>query len=337
MAKVDKDFLQDLFNVPQKGSSVIDDEDDNLSSSESSISFDEKAKDIANDISKLPPTTALNIKAPEEAHKIEDAIKKIAISSGDELLMPIKDVEKVEAKTIPNVTPVVTKIEENVSHVTVSKPQLTGLSGKWLLKSPSEKYDNFYEEKRSLLTNDLLKDGEIPFDDYYRELSNANVDVNVSTYDAEEVGRRITEVMQHRDRIKHIQLYVNSQYFVWKQFMELLPGLIARIEYERGKQEGIVYEHLKDMYSYFGSLDGLHKSCEMVSKHLDAAYASLSRQVAIAQPQNEYDRFVGGPKPMNQQLRSFDSLSSSSGAAGRSKEVGKPTEPKSNSIWERME
>ena len=160
------------------------------------------------------------------------------------------------------------------------------------------------------MSSDLLKGGEIPFDEFYEELHQSSVDVNVPTFDTEEVGKRITEVQKHRDRVKFMQLRVNAQYFVWKEFMDLLPGILARIEYERGKQEGLVYEHLRDFKNYFGNLEGLHKSCESVCKHLDGAYASLSRQIAIAQPLQEVERYSpsSGSKPITQQQKRYDSL-----------------------------
>lgn len=215
-------------------------------------------------------------------------------------------------------------------------PAIEGKSGghRWKLNSPSPKYGKLYEEKRHLLSKELLKDGEIPYTSYYEELKNANVDTNVPTYDTEEVGRRMTEVQLWRDRIKAVQLHVNSQYWVWKNIMELLPGVLARIEYERGKMEGLIYEHLNDFFSYFGHLEGLHKSCDYVTKHLDGAYNSLSRQVAIAQPLQEVERFTpNSPKPMTPQLQRFDGLMQANKgvatAPSRSKEAAKPAEPQS--------
>jgi hypothetical protein len=253
-----------------------------------------------------------NVETPKEKPSVQTAIKKIAEKkSFDDLFddLPKEDAPeivipkiesktktaevKVEAKPVEVAKPVVCELPEPakvevkpdieppakaaVLSGIISTPSTTRLTDGghlWKLTSPSEKFSYFYEEKQSTLSNYLLRDGEIPFDRYYKELGEANVDTDVPTYDAEEVGRRITDVMKWRDRIKHIQLHTNSQYFVWKIYMDLLPGVLARIEYERGKQEGIIYEHMNDMSGYFGSLEGLHKSCEMVSKHLDATISA---------------------------------------------------------------
>jgi hypothetical protein len=411
MPEIKKDLLDDLFNIPRNGSNIVDDDESDVSlgTSDSRVPFSEKAKQIADKISKVASTPVVAQKETQQvAEKInvETAIKKVAADKSgfdsifDDVIAPeAPKIEKpieappvaslhlrsaqsptaleksVVAKPEPKVVAApevslqakleVVKMPPNIEAEKVVKtvsiePEKTINTSKedepkvlktetlflnghsWKLTSPADKYDSFYAEKKSLLTVYLLKDGEIPFEKYYTELGDANVDVNVPTYDTEEVGRRITEVMQWRDRIKHIQLHTNAQYFVWKQYMDILPGVMARIEYERGKQEGILYEHMSDMYGYYGSLDGLHKSCEMVSKHLDAAYASLSRQVAIAQPMQEVERFNNTQRtvPMNDRLQKFDGVSkqttSSGGAGGRQKEAAKAAEPKSTSVWERL-
>jgi hypothetical protein len=59
---------------------------------------------------------------------------------------------------------------------------------RWKLKSPAPKYEKLYEEKRDLLSNHLLKGGELPFGQFYQELNNASVDTNVPTWNTEEIG-----------------------------------------------------------------------------------------------------------------------------------------------------
>ena len=205
---------------------------------------------------------------------------------------------------------------------------------RWKLNPPSPKYKILYAEKVHLLSKELLKDGEIPYSEYYEELKQANVDTNVPTFDTEEVGRRMSEVQRWRDRVKNIQLHVNSQFWVWKQIMELLPGVLARIEYERGKQDGVAYEHLNDFVSYHGHLQGLQRSCEIVSDHLNAAYNSLSRQVSIAQPLQEVERFTtaNSQKPLTEALKRYDGLATNANKAGtkmsaKQKDSGSPDEP----------
>jgi hypothetical protein len=134
--------------------------------------------------------------------------------------------------------------------------------------------------------------------------------------------------------VKFIQLQVNGQYFVWKQMIEILPGVLARIEYERGKNDGLVYEHLNDFIAYFGHLEGLHDSCSIVTKNLDGAYNSLSRQVAIQQPLQEIERFNNsGTRPLNAQVQKWDSAKNANNGGASAlaprKEPPKGGEPQS--------
>lgn len=206
----------------------------------------------------------------------------------------------------------------------------------WKLTSPAPKYEKLYEEKRELLSKHLLKGGEIPFQKFYEELNNVSVDTNVPTWDTEEIGRRIGEVQKWRDRVKFIQLRVNSQYFVWSQILKILPGVLKLVEYERGKNEGIVYEHLNDFTIYFGHLEGLYESCAIVSKNLDGAYNSLSRQVAIQQPLQEFERSSHSPRPLSPQAQRWDGLkhanNAGASAPAQPKEAGKTAKPQ-DTTW----
>lgn len=365
MANITPQSVDDIFNIPRNGSNISEEEDDLFDNQTPSQSFAEKTKEISETISKTVSDKTKKVEEKKEipltkSNKItvETALPKIVDNPlfGDIYENAEETVSKVEVvKT--NVQPVlsqVKKVKTEAEAVTVSKSDAiseepdkkaqlqsvsladsTNTTTKWKLVSPSEKYSRFYAEKSRILSMELLKSGEIPFDQYYDELAQANVDTNCPTFDSEEVSKRIAEVQKWRDRVKFIQLHTNSQLFVWKQFVPLITGDLARIEYERGKQEGIVSEHLSDMYLYLGHLEGLYKSCEGVVKHLDGAYASLSRQVTITQPYNEVERYNtngNAPKSMTPQLQRFDSLSTqanktSAVAVSRSKEAGKPAEP----------
>lgn len=250
-----------------------------------------------------------------------------------------KKVVEVEAKSAPKV--------DTLAEVKVQKPQptpslITKVSTRWKLISPELKFNKFYEEKASVLSNYLLKGDEIPFDKYFEELGEASVDIDVPIWDSEEVGRRITLVQKWRDRIKAIQLHVNKQYFVWSRFIDLLSGVLARVDYEKPaeRQKGVTYEHLSDFEGYFGALEGLHNSCQAVNKHLDAAYNSLSRQAAIVQPLNESERWTPtAPRPMSAKQTKYDAVqtnaNSRSDVAAQPKEAGKkPAEPSSG--WDIM-
>ena len=69
--------------------------------------------------------------------------------------------------------------------------------------------------------------------------------------------------------------------------VELMHGVLARTQYERGKQEGIQYEHMRDMEMYFAKLKSLHRISDNIQKNLDSAIDVLSRQVTIVQDKSK--------------------------------------------------
>lgn len=359
MSKPTNDKLQNIFNVPRKGQNIKDDEDMDLSESSDSVPFQQKAEKLNSELSLLSPLKEVKQSLKIGSEPIVEAI---------ELGLPVTAVAQPPAPSEPTVEPEVEAdpepaIEESVmddeivpepepvvedpkprkqtakekkeallkEQAAALPPPIFTKSNKnefWQTTSPADKFDHFYSEKRFFLDNYLLKNGEIDFKTFYSELENASVDTNVPTFDVEELGRRITKVMQYRDRIKYIQLKINSQYFLWKESIDLFQGLLKKVDFDRGKQEGNVFEHMKDMVLYFAELEGLFQSCQIVSKHFDAAYASLSRQIAIIQPQQEYDRVTGNTpqhgyvpkgdyennseksvKPMSENQKKYDSVS----------------------------
>lgn len=342
MLTMSKEEINELFNIVKDGSNIRDDDDTTVDTGFES--FDSKLTSIHEELVKIPPNEK-NMSREDllkeifgnSEEKVEKPIEKevpkldkldvkivqkeIVDKVFEEQVEPEKNIEKAKEMLQINEEKVDNTVKEEVSLVSNEKRPVE--ESKWLLESPSPKFNKLYEEKKYILTQELLKGGEIIFEKYYKELEDANVDINVNTYDVEEIGNRIVAVQSWRERIKQIQLKTNSQFFVWKEFMDLLPSVLARVEYERGKQEGIFFEHFKDMVSYWGHLQGLMKSCEIVSKHLDGAYASLSRQIVIAQPINESDRFIPSEsKKPNPQLSRYDSLSQSK------KEIANAIKPK---------
>jgi hypothetical protein len=194
----------------------------------------------------------------------------------------------------------------------------------WLLTSPAPKYDRLYREKKIALTpgvNSILKGGQLDFDKLFDELAELSVDVTVKTYNPQDIHDKMQLVQKLRTRLEHIRLQVSRQYHHWERYIELFHGVLCRTEYERGKQEGLNYDHLRDMEHYFCSLKALHKASEGVMRTLDGAFECLSRQVTVVLPMKEIERYgnsngnaaattPSAPKPMTPGLRKMDSLSS---------------------------
>ena len=290
--------------------------------------FDEDSKEEV----KPSPMTPKEVEAEIKAE--QDALGSLA---AEEAKFEIEAAEKRTTEVSQQDVSVVQDTKAQSPSAPMSETLVNGSSGHlWKLKSPAPKYEKLYEEKRDLLSNHLLKGGEIPFQKFYEELHNVSVDTNVPTWDTEEIGKRIGEVQKWRDRVKFIQLRVNSQYFVWSEIIKILPGVLKLVEYERGKNEGIVYEHLSDFTLYFGHLEGLQDSCAIVSKNLDGAYNSLSRQVAIQQPLQEFERSSHSPRPVSPQAQRWDGLKHANTAGASSsaqpKAAGSPAKPQ-ESTW----
>lgn len=262
-----------------------------------------------------------------------------------------KEEPKVEENVTPTV-PVKTVEAEDLGTKAQQQPSPSSapimIAGKptkhpWVLGSPAPKYNTFYQAKRDALVGALLKGGELPFDQYYTELEEANVDVSVGEqFNAELVCHKMAECQRHRERIKQVQLRVNRQYFQWERHMDLFGGLLARIEYERGeeKRNGIRYEHMYDMESYYGELKSLHNSIDKVMKVLDSAFECLSRQVTVTMPIKDVERYTTSPKPYSAALSKYDGLKTQANSGSpltstKPKEAGTPAEPNpTKSAWD---
>lgn len=350
MAKkeLSKELLDDIFAIP-KGQINIndgDDESDDVVKSElATVPFDEKIKGVNNELEKIkvsvadfiPKDVVATIEVKEEPVVkneepsieftqqipikddfvvVETKVENITIdkeNTKEELEKEVKLESKAEWKSESDETDDETDETEPVNQLIpiADTPYFQFKNGKycWKFTPNDSRFKYFYNEKKNIVSN-LIRDNEIIFEKYYKELREVDIDVGVDSYDSEEVAKKINEVMKWRDRVKYIQLHVNSQYFGFSVFENLLKGVLLRVENFRGKQqEGVFYEHMSDFIGYGAELEGLFKSAEIVSKHLDAAYASLSRQIAIAQPYQEADRTTSSvPRQFTKEFSRFDPL-----------------------------
>lgn len=188
----------------------------------------------------------------------------------------------------------------------------------WILSSAAPKYNKFYAEKKIALLGkkNILAGGQIDFGKYYEELANLNADIAVNTFDLEVIYQKMQTVQQMRERCKQIQLHISQQYYLWERYIDMFHGLLCRTEYERGKQDGIYHEHMRDMEHYWGSLRGIQKMADQVMRTLDGAFECLSRQVTIAMPMKDIERYGNGhqaaavPRAMSPEQKKFDALPS---------------------------
>tara|TARA_Y100000310_G_scaffold336374_1_gene420709 strand:- start:3812 stop:4849 length:1038 start_codon:yes stop_codon:yes gene_type:complete len=194
-----------------------------------------------------------------------------------------KDVEP-EQKTTPVAKEEPKKESVAIDHVKTVKGKIY-----WLLAHSDKKYDAFYREKKSMLEQ-LLGEEEIPYHKWMEELVNSSIDMSTTQiYDLTEIQNKMIQVQKLRDRVQEIALQSNGQFFLWERTVEMFHGLLARTEYEKPviRQEGLIYEHMRDMELYFAQLKAIHRSADQVLKTLEVAYETFSRQVTIAMQNRE--------------------------------------------------
>jgi len=216
----------------------------------------------------------------KENEQIKKEQKEMEIAEKDVVK---DDVFSIEDNTGSNVTPNVTP---NIDH------GLPEGEIDWITSSENAKFDYFYNQKVSIIRT-ILRGKQLPFERYESELRDSYCDTGSNIYDLPQLYKNMTNVQGFRDRVCQIQTEVNSQYYKWDRTVELLRGVLARTQYERGKQEGVIFENMRDMELYLESLKSIHKTADIIHKNLDAAFDLLSRQVTISQNDKPIDRNQG--------------------------------------------
>lgn len=161
----------------------------------------------------------------------------------------------------------------------------------WLLESPAPKYNQFYAEKAWMIPR-LMRGGKIPVEQYRKELAEAYVDTKVEMYDHERMSEKMTEIRQWQTRVLQIRGHVLAQYHSWKRAVELFHGILARAEYAKPAvaQQGVVYNHMRDMEMYLADLQYLHDFTKEILANLASHFESLSRQVTLSMPLKSVER-----------------------------------------------
>ena len=152
----------------------------------------------------------------------------------------------------------------------------------WKLNSPSEMYESLYAKKRELLSTYMVG-GQVEYKRWMDELAEAKVDMRGEVFDPVLVIEQMEEVQMHRERVKYIQIRVNNQFYMFKRYIEMMKGFLARIEYLKPvlKQDGLIMEHMLDLEIYFARLEALHESANKTERTLGAAFETLSRKATI--------------------------------------------------------
>lgn len=210
----------------------------------------------------------------------------------------------------------------------VSKNDVIMLDGEiqWILDEPTPNYTGFYGHKREIVKN-IVGGKQIPYDRWIDELAKSHVNVTLQVYDPNVIHDRMQIVQNLRNRVCHILMVCNSQYYLFERAIELLRGTLARVEYISPaiKQSGVIYQHMRDIEFYFARLKTVHRSGDMILKNLDAAFEVLSRKLTISIPTWQQQRAEQqAPKQaISQELEAFDDLPKDAKSQHDSKKTGK--------------
>ena len=181
--------------------------------------------------------------------------------------------------------------KENKYHKVISKK----ITGKvlWVLDSPGGKWDKFYDQKQEVFDHLFFDSEEINYDYLMKELREASAKIKC-VWNPQVAYEQMANVQNWRDRVGQIQVDCHKQYFILDRFLELLRGSINLAQYEKpsSKQEGLYYLHLRDFEHYHSQLKAVLRSAEIISKTLDGAFETLSRQITVMLPQRSAENAI---------------------------------------------
>lgn len=295
---IDDKELEEIFGIPQDGSNISDESQDdtyvNVCGSKGSESFDDEITKLFKDScsKNVKKDEIQKVKAPiqceEEdtssnvehsdmrAKNDKDGISESVELLGDKILQQTSS-EKVDVQS-----------ESRDSSIVFSKTKKEF----WKIDNSDPVFNRFYSYKKDSLRDWLLVGGHIDFDKINTKLIESRVDLSsVNFADFSTLFDILKQIQMYKDRITQIEITCNNQYFCWKRAIELFQGLLAQCYYEKpaAKQDGVVFEHMVDFVNYFTRLESLHHNIQSVIKNLDQAFDTVSRQITISMPSRDFE------------------------------------------------
>ena len=224
-------------------------------------------------------------KSIEDQSDIEEKNTDTLIEIDDDIEINGEDIEVVEEKQ--EEIRGESKEEDILKEVSIVNDEI-----QWVLDSPSAMYDKFYNKKKELI-NTFMIGGQVKYSQWMSELADASVNIQGEVFDQSIIMGQMQCVQQFRERVKYISIKVNNQYYMFKRYVELMRGFLARVEYLKPiiKQDGLILEHMRDLELYLTRLESLHDSVIKTEKTLLAAFDTLSRKVTICMELRPSERF----------------------------------------------
>lgn len=289
------------------------------------------AKNAAKSQSRSKQNEQVETQEISEDNSIDES-EKFVENGGNDGSESFCNAEVIEqpTQTVEKTTSVVVLDKEVYKDINSDEYNALVNSG-FLLKSTSPMFNNFYEMKKATLLRHLPDGKRLPISQWNREMHDAYVDIRININDKNAIADRMQSIQQKRDRVVQIKSIINSQYFLWKRLVPMIRGQLDRVIYEKPapKQEGIHYEHLRDMEEYFNDLEGIFETSKDILGNLDAAYDNLSRQVTLTGIGPSPEKY-GTPEIINRAKTTsvdedgFDSLDDNSSVKSSSRDSYKP-------------
>lgn len=308
-----QDQLDAIFAIPKDGSNIKEEADDSQETSyaevivaDEKVAFEQKAQKVKEQLAKdAPPVNVVYASKTEDKVNVQSQPASVPVPAAP---APKDEFEKILSQSIrpefsvpEEVQPVVSQsnnvdldsehIEEekvtvqNGDHITApvlydQKPDSDG----WCLTAPSPMFNRFYEEKASFIRH-ITKNGRpIDIDKLTAELTSSTVSTNVELTDMRGMADKLTRIQDLLDRVVHIKIQATSQCAAAKRGVELLRGVLAKVTYEKpaARQDGVIYDHMKDIEMYASRLESLEQNAKDVYHNLLEAKEILSRKISIS-------------------------------------------------------
>jgi hypothetical protein len=298
--------LDDIFNIPKDGSNVRDESDESqegfyadVITEENNKTFEQKSLELSAKLANETSTVMLNPKKevitdgntrqPEQSKSADsfETILSQSVSRGNASTQTIQTVVQESSVNSKNTNDNEDDKDDESSRDSVDNSVFYDqkLDDKgWFLNSPAPMFNHFYNEKASLVRYVTKSGYQLDIDKLLSELKVSTVSTNTELTDISGMADRLTKIQDFLDRVVQIKIQATSQAHTSKRGVELLRGILAKIIHEKpaARQDGVIYDHMRDIELYAARLSSLEQSAKDVYQNLLEAKEILSRKITIA-------------------------------------------------------
>jgi len=312
------DQLDAIFGIPKDGSNIKEEEDSGQETSyaevivaDEKVDFEVKAKKISDQLAKDEPQISMITAKKEEISNVKieptrvepgstrieqkgNSFEKILTESIRPKNTISKEVQPVVQQQAINYKDTESEEEEKetvpVSDAVRNTPSVSPIfdhkadADGWFLNPPSPMFNHFYSEKSNFIRIITKGCKPLDFNKLTSELISSTVSTNVELSDLPGMAEKLTRIQDFLDRVVQIKIQATSQCASSKRGVELLRGVLAKVSYEKpaARQDGVIYDHMRDIEMYASSLESLEQNAKDVYHNLLEAKEILSRKISIS-------------------------------------------------------